>query len=448
MKRMHDAGSLCASHRAARARSAERGSALLIVFVFAAMIAIMLYREMPVAAFEAQRQKEQLLVDRGHEYVRAIQLFYRRNRGQYPASIEQLEDTNRVRYLRHKYKDPLTGKDEWRLLHAGPGGMLIDSKVNPMGLTVMGTNGVPGTNTANGAAGTTANNANDPNAANATGANDGFAAAATGATGEGSAAAVMPPQRPPAVRVNGAGAAPTDPNAALPPDPGASLIPASNGQQGTPGAASNTTGTEGLTGPGGNGPGGSGFTQPGAAQAGANAAAANGQPQNPNVMQQLRSVLNAPNAPPGQGGAQGSNGQMLGGSLAGIASKMEGRGIKRINDQSNYAKWEFYYDPTKDTSSGLPGAAQQGGAQPGALQQGGIQTRTNQQNPAGGTGANGTQTPPQNGSEFPMSTTPPNSGQQAEPATSPPSDDNVTNPNNEMPPETEPTPDTNEPQPQ
>src|SRR6185503_11937250 len=37
--------------------------------------------------------------------------------------------TNRMRFLRHKFEDPLTGKDDWRILHAGPGGMIIDSKV-------------------------------------------------------------------------------------------------------------------------------------------------------------------------------------------------------------------------------------------------------------------------------------------------------------------------------
>ena len=50
-------------------KSGERGSALLIVFVFAAAVAIMLYMEMPVAVFEAQREKEQLLIDLGNEYA-------------------------------------------------------------------------------------------------------------------------------------------------------------------------------------------------------------------------------------------------------------------------------------------------------------------------------------------------------------------------------------------
>src|ERR1700693_5482874 len=109
----------------------QRGSALLIVFVFAAFVAIMLYREMPVAVFEAKRQKEQMLIDRGEQYKRAFKLFYKKF-GMYPASIQQLEDTNRMRFLRQRFKDPFTGKDDWRLLHMGPGGMLIDSKVNPL----------------------------------------------------------------------------------------------------------------------------------------------------------------------------------------------------------------------------------------------------------------------------------------------------------------------------
>src|ERR1700760_2879774 len=116
--------------------SRERGSALLIVFVFAAIIAIMLYREMPVAAFEARRQKEELLIDRGNEYKHAIKLYVRKV-GQFPASIDALENTNRMRFLRYKFEDPMTGKNDWRLLHAGPNGIILDSKVP-------GVNGSPG----------------------------------------------------------------------------------------------------------------------------------------------------------------------------------------------------------------------------------------------------------------------------------------------------------------
>ena len=109
-------------------KTGERGSALLIVFVFAAIVLIMLYREMPVAAFEARRQKEELLIDRGNEYKHAIKLYVKKI-GQFPPSIDALENTNRMRFLRHKFDDPITGKNDWRLLHAGPNGVIIDSKV-------------------------------------------------------------------------------------------------------------------------------------------------------------------------------------------------------------------------------------------------------------------------------------------------------------------------------
>lgn len=107
-------------------RQSESGFALLIVFVMAAAIAVMLYQEMPRVGFEGQRAKEELLIDRGLQYKQAIKLFAR-TLGRYPATIEQLENTNNIRFLRHRFKDPMTGKDDWRIIHAGPGGMLIDS---------------------------------------------------------------------------------------------------------------------------------------------------------------------------------------------------------------------------------------------------------------------------------------------------------------------------------
>jgi type II secretory pathway pseudopilin PulG len=106
-------------------RRSQSGFALLFVFAMAAIVAIMLYLELPRVAFEAQRAKEQLLIDRGEQYKRAIKLYVRRfNR--YPATIEQLENTNNIRFLRRRYKDPMTGKSDWRLIHSA-GGVLTDS---------------------------------------------------------------------------------------------------------------------------------------------------------------------------------------------------------------------------------------------------------------------------------------------------------------------------------
>jgi hypothetical protein len=106
----------------------EEGFALLLVFLMAATIAITMYMEIPRVAFEAQRQKEQLLIERGEQYKRAIYLFVKAN-NRYPGTMDELESFNNRRYLRHKFIDPMTGKAEWRLIHIN-GGVFTDSKIN------------------------------------------------------------------------------------------------------------------------------------------------------------------------------------------------------------------------------------------------------------------------------------------------------------------------------
>ncbi|HWF11365.1 MAG TPA: hypothetical protein VG297_23000 [Bryobacteraceae bacterium] len=107
-------------------RSSEAGFALLMIYAMAAIVAITLYMELPRVAFEAQRDKEQLLIDRGEQYSRAVMLYVRKfNR--YPADFDALQNTQNLRFLRHKYVDPMTGKDDWRLIHVGPGGVFTDS---------------------------------------------------------------------------------------------------------------------------------------------------------------------------------------------------------------------------------------------------------------------------------------------------------------------------------
>ena len=105
----------------------QKGFALLVVFLMAAAVAFTLYMEMPRVAFETAREREQLLIDRGNQYKRAIQVYYAVNK-RYPAKIEDLENTNNVRFLRHRYKNPLNGKEEWRLVHTN-GSFLTDSLI-------------------------------------------------------------------------------------------------------------------------------------------------------------------------------------------------------------------------------------------------------------------------------------------------------------------------------
>src|SRR5215471_18032404 len=110
-------------------RRKDSGFAVLLIFLMAAVIAITLYMEIPRVAFETQRQKEQLLIERGEEYKRAIYLFQKANPGRWPAKIEELESFNNKRFLRKRFVDPMTGKDEWRLVHI-QNGILTDSHAN------------------------------------------------------------------------------------------------------------------------------------------------------------------------------------------------------------------------------------------------------------------------------------------------------------------------------
>lgn len=62
-----------------------------------------------------KRDREDELIHRAMQYRRAIRQ-YAKKTGQFPMTLDQLEDTNGIRYLRRRYKDPITGGN-FRLLH-------------------------------------------------------------------------------------------------------------------------------------------------------------------------------------------------------------------------------------------------------------------------------------------------------------------------------------------
>src|SRR5215471_15901186 len=96
----------------------QRGYLLLSVMLLVTIMLIMMAIEAPRIAQQIQREKEQELVDRGKQYAMAIKRFYHKN-GAYPVSLEQLEDTNHIRFLRKRFKDPMTPEGEWKLIHVG-----------------------------------------------------------------------------------------------------------------------------------------------------------------------------------------------------------------------------------------------------------------------------------------------------------------------------------------
>jgi type II secretory pathway pseudopilin PulG len=109
----------------------EQGYVLIVFLMFAAVLVVGVYRILPKYVFEGQRQKEEELIFRGQQYRRAIQLYVRKF-GRYPTSLEELENTNEIRFVRKLYPDPMTSGGEWRLIHIGPGGIFPDALNTPI----------------------------------------------------------------------------------------------------------------------------------------------------------------------------------------------------------------------------------------------------------------------------------------------------------------------------
>jgi|SRR5215470_2991328 len=94
----------------------QRGYILLTILLWVSLLMVAV--SMPMLTYyhqQMKRDQEEELVHRGVEYERAIRKYYRKF-GNYPASIEMLEDSNHMRFLRKRYKDPITGKD-FKVLH-------------------------------------------------------------------------------------------------------------------------------------------------------------------------------------------------------------------------------------------------------------------------------------------------------------------------------------------
>jgi type II secretory pathway pseudopilin PulG len=96
----------------------DRGYVLLGILFALTLLIIAMAAAAPRALTSAQRVKEGELVRRGEQYQIAIRRFYKKF-GRYPGNIDQLENTNNIRFLRRRYLDPLTGKDDWVAIQYG-----------------------------------------------------------------------------------------------------------------------------------------------------------------------------------------------------------------------------------------------------------------------------------------------------------------------------------------
>jgi type II secretory pathway pseudopilin PulG len=133
-----------------RGSNSQKGYVLLMVLFLLAVLTITLLAASQSVVTQIRRDREQEMVHRGQQYVRAIRRYYRKF-GRFPAKIEDLETANNIRFLRRRYKDPMTPSGEWKVLHYG------EAKNPPLGLfgkpitVATGLGGsTPGTNTVGG----------------------------------------------------------------------------------------------------------------------------------------------------------------------------------------------------------------------------------------------------------------------------------------------------------
>jgi len=99
------------------ARRGQQGYILLTLMLLCSLILIGLAAVAPQITQQLKRDREEEMIHRGVQYSRAIRKFYKKT-GRYPVRLEELENTNNLRFLRKRYKDPVTGED-FKLLHFG-----------------------------------------------------------------------------------------------------------------------------------------------------------------------------------------------------------------------------------------------------------------------------------------------------------------------------------------
>lgn len=320
-------------------RDSEAGYVLLAVLFLTVVLLVSLAIAAPKIARSIQRDKDLETIHRGEQYRRALQLYYRQF-GKYPTSMDQLVNTNNVRFLRQKYVDPETGKDDWKPIYYG------QAHVRPLGFFGQPLAGV-----------------------------EGLMASAT--AGGGMASGMYAPLPATATDANGV---PVSDNGS-----GAGTSPGASGSSAFGSGSTSAFGNNGSSSFGSSG-GVNGGTfsmggQNGASGIGANSGFGNNGQSGPG----------SPNGGIGSNGSSsafgsGSDASTFGGAgpIVGFTLPVKKPSLVDYMQQISYDKWEFNYDPMVDQMQaanslfgGGPAAPSLGpgginGTQPGAGTAGGI----------------------------------------------------------------------------
>src|SRR3954451_9924251 len=101
-----------------RAKPSEEGFILVSVMFLIALLIIAMAVAIPKISADIQRDREVETFHRGLQYRRAVQLYYRKFQ-RYPPNLDALVKTNNLRFLRKRYIDPITRKDDWKPIMFG-----------------------------------------------------------------------------------------------------------------------------------------------------------------------------------------------------------------------------------------------------------------------------------------------------------------------------------------
>lgn len=278
-------------------RRAEDGYVLLSILLVFALMIIVAATVVTSITFSLKRDREEEMIHRGVQYSRAIRSYYKKF-GRYPSKLEDLESTNKMRFLRKRYKDPLTGKD-FKLLRFGDVKLALGAMGGGGGI-IPGTNAVGGSPVFNNPGGLNNGGFNSGGGlqnSSLGGANSGFG----NNTGFGNSN--TPFGQSPAYGQN------AQPNGQT------------SGSDSTQGNSSQGNSVQGNT----QGNAGSGPNQAG--QDGSSSGDGTGN---------------------GSSGDKLSNTQFGGGAIVGVASLSKDPTIREYNHKKKYNEWQFVYDPTLD----------------------------------------------------------------------------------------------------
>jgi type II secretory pathway pseudopilin PulG len=295
----------------------EEGFLLLGVLFMILLIMMALAIAAPKMAESIRRDKEIETVHRGQQYARAIKIYYAKY-GRYPNTIDQLVKSDNQRFLRKRYLNPMTGKDDWRIIHYGEWkvpaqGLFGQTMQSAGGITPTGA--TPGTGASSPFGSSSSpfgSSQSSPGTGNSSLGSSGSGFGSTGSSfGAGSSSSPF----------SGTSGSPFGTS-------GSSTSPIGGTASSTGGGFGSSTGTSGTTTTGADGT----STPIGGTQT------------------------------TGSSGAFGTPGVSVGGApIAGVGLMSKNTSIKIYRKQDHYNMWEFVFD---NTQMGLDGAA--GGVATGA----------------------------------------------------------------------------------